>query len=156
MNIYSKITRINTYTSSTLLEKCSPKGILTGYSCQGSDFFFFVPCSWHVDHIISHFFTELKIYDGSLVLKILQNFPKLLEIKMTATCQLKRFVHVFVAVYFFQVLILVNGNLSVLLALGYSYRTLYIFFLLKDRNLEEWEKWLFSEEDSLAGSNDQF
>ena len=96
-------------------------------------FFFFVPCSWHVDHIISHFFTELKIYDGSLVLKILQHFPKLLEIKMTATCQLKRFVHVFVVVYFFQVLILVNGNLSVILslsplALGYSYRTLYIFF----------------------------
>ena len=124
-------------------------------------FFFFVPCSWHVDHIISHFFTELKIYDGSLVLKILQHFPKLLEIKMTATCQLKRFVHVFVVVYFFQVLILVNGNLSVILslsplALGYSYGTLYIFFLLNDRNLEEWEKWLFSEEDSLAGSNDQF
>ena len=124
-------------------------------------FFFFVPCSWHVDHIISHFFTELKIYDGSLVLKILKHFPKLLEIKMTATCQLKRFVHVFVVVYFFQVLILVNGNLSVILslsplALGYSYRTLYIFFLLNDRNLEEWEKWLFSEEDSLAGSNDQF
>ena len=79
-------------------------------------FFFFVPCSWHVDHIISHFFTELKIYDGSLVLKILQNFPKLNEIKMTATCQLKRFVQVFVAVYFFQVLILVNGNLSVILS----------------------------------------
>ena len=24
------------------------------------------PCSWHVDHIISHFFTELKIYHHSL------------------------------------------------------------------------------------------
>ena len=26
----------------------------------------FVMCSWHVDHIISHFFTELKIYHHSL------------------------------------------------------------------------------------------
>ena len=32
-------------------------------------FFFFVPCSGHVDHIISHFFTELKIYHQSLILK---------------------------------------------------------------------------------------
>ena len=111
---------------------------------SGTQIFFFAPYSWHVDHIISHFFTELKIYhqslifnfqhflyDGSLVLKMLQNCPKLLEIKMTATCQLKRFVHLFFAVYFFQVLILVNGNLSVILsrslALGYSYKTLYIF-----------------------------
>ena len=39
MNIYSKITRINTCTSSTLLEKFSPTGILTYYSLQGSDFF---------------------------------------------------------------------------------------------------------------------
>ena len=30
-------------------------------SCQG----LFVPCSWHVDYIISHFFTELKIYHFS-------------------------------------------------------------------------------------------
>ena len=29
--------------------------------CWDSDFFF-VPCLCHVDHIISHFFTELKIY----------------------------------------------------------------------------------------------
>ena len=27
---------------------------------------FFVPCPWHVDHIISHSFTELKIYHHSL------------------------------------------------------------------------------------------
>ena len=29
---------------------------------SGTQIFFSVQCSWHVDHIISYFFTELKIY----------------------------------------------------------------------------------------------
>ena len=33
----------------------------------GDSEFFFVQCSWHVDHIISHFFTELKIYHFSFI-----------------------------------------------------------------------------------------
>ena len=37
-------------------------------SCQGLRFFL-VLCSWHVDHIISHFFTKLKIYHLSLFIK---------------------------------------------------------------------------------------
>ena len=36
-------------------------------SLSGTQIFFFVPYSWHVDHIISHFFTELKIYHQSLI-----------------------------------------------------------------------------------------
>ena len=31
-------------------------------SCRGLRFFFFVLSSWHVDDIMSHFFTEVKIY----------------------------------------------------------------------------------------------
>ena len=33
-----------------------------GFSPVGDSDFFFVPCSWHVEHIISHFFTEPRIY----------------------------------------------------------------------------------------------
>ena len=139
---------------------------------SGTQVFFFVPCSWHVDHIISHFFTELKIYHQSLIfkfnifcttdfllLKILQNCPKLLEIKMTATRQLKRFVHVFVAVYFFQVLILVNVNLSVILSRSpcpWLFLQKTVYFFSSERQKPGLRKWLFSEEDSLAGNNDQF
>ena len=32
----------------------------------GDSDFFFLPCSRHVDYIISHFFTELKTYHLSL------------------------------------------------------------------------------------------
>ena len=34
----------------------------------GDSEFFFVSCSCHVDHIISHFFTVVKIYHNSLVI----------------------------------------------------------------------------------------
>ena len=33
-----------------------------GLSPVGDSDFFFVPCSWHVEHIIFHFFTEPRIY----------------------------------------------------------------------------------------------
>ena len=68
MNIYyyySKITRINTCTSSTLFSDRNSDLL----SLSGTQVFFSVPCSWHVDHIISHFFTELKIYHQSLIFK---------------------------------------------------------------------------------------
>ena len=40
----------------------------------GDSDFFFVPRSRHVDHFISHFFTELKIYHFSLFIRFISYF----------------------------------------------------------------------------------
>ena len=140
-------------------------------SLSGTQIFFFVPYSWHVDHIISHFFTELKIYHQSLIFnfnifcttdlwysKCFKIVPNSSKLKWPQLVSWKSS-YMFFAVYFFQVLILVNGNLSVILSRSpcprlFLQNTIY-FSLLNDRN-QGWQKWLFSEEDSLAGNNDQF
>ena len=133
MNIYSKITRINTCTGSTLLEKSSPKGILTYYSCQGSDFF---SLSRVHDMLITSFLISspsLKFTTDLWYSKYFNIFPNSSKLKWSQPVSWKGSYMCLLLFIFSKLLILVNGNLSVILslsplALGYSYRTLYMFF----------------------------